>query len=1115
MMFQIMSEQNKWLRIYGYTNDDGPHNSLSLTDTDYEGEIIVPEKMGQYTIRAVGPYAFYHCFAKVTLPGSVADIESDAFYYYYYSGYDFKLPEGVSYIFEYAFWGANIRGISLPSTLTTIYDYAFMLSNIEELIIPKRTSYIGEHITNTCKALKRLEVESGNSYYSSPSGSYVIMEKKTKTVIAGCKNSKIPSEAQIIGKSAFAQTEFENPIVIIPENITVIEEGAFEYSTMKRLVFTGETLDIRQQAFCCCGNLEYIDFYGGNVTVGRSAFEDCPSLKEMHCYSHKPSIQPLARQFYNVGNGQTKIFAKYPDEYTDEFDDYWGRSTGRNAWLSWFEPQIYPLDDGGKIVNEVRLTDFDMPVATRSADYTVTSLTEHALVEVRYAKWDGESWKSVTPTTFSLNSKYNIIFTVTLDDGYTFGNNPKAYVDDQEIQSSSVSATSTQRRFVVSDYVVPAPPGGVPITMVYARVAEPVEGQPLSTTVTSPVGRDAKYYDWVIDSVYWKHDEDASLDSFNPNKMYVLNVRFRAKENYCFSTTNLEAKLNDQAAAVTYGYTASGTPAVTLAISYGKTVPIEQKYITSAQIEIPQPEHGQPLSNEILTPNDVLLDVLNYTIMSAEWISGTWIKTGKPYDCTQEYSFMVGLKAKTGYTFVTTDQYTINGRTAICEGGTASDGSPELWLTVYYGGEAPPPTIDTTYISSVNIQINEPVEGEVPSSKILYPAESDLETSLYKIGWLNYWNPGGPFDKEKDFTHNVLIEANKPYCAFSPNVTAWVNGRKAEVMFNGELDGVPTISVVTHFGTRKVEGKILPGQFSVAEGKQVIFSQGNLQYKASTNTWRFAENQYDAQGDKNSNIAEDYTDFIDVFGWGTSGYNGKNPWMTSTTSTDYGDGTNDIAGTDYDWGVYNSESITNNAGLKWRTLTADEWYYLFYTRPNRGTGRATACNMHGYIILPDDWTLPEGLEFTKNAQTWDVNVYDADDWAKMEQAGAVFLPAAGYRYGATEYKGLGEWGYYWTSSAKNDNEAVSFYFAEYSFDADWSMGRENGYSVRLVSDVLRKKGDVNGDGKVNTADVVAVYTYIEKGDASGFTREAADVNNDGSVNTADVVAIYSIIIKGE
>ena len=54
--------------------------------------------------------------------------------------------------------------------------------------------------------------------------------------------------------------------------------------------------------------------------------------------------------------------------------------------------------------------------------------------------------------------------------------------------------------------------------------------------------------------------------------------------------------------------------------------------------------------------------------------------------------------------------------------------------------------------------------------------------------------------------------------------------------------------------------------------------------------------------------------------------------------------------------------------------------------------------------------------------------------------------------------------------------------------------------------------DVNGDGSKNTADVVAVYTFIEKGATSGFTREACDVNRDGNVNTADVVAIYTAIV---
>lgn len=57
-------------------------------------------------------------------------------------------------------------------------------------------------------------------------------------------------------------------------------------------------------------------------------------------------------------------------------------------------------------------------------------------------------------------------------------------------------------------------------------------------------------------------------------------------------------------------------------------------------------------------------------------------------------------------------------------------------------------------------------------------------------------------------------------------------------------------------------------------------------------------------------------------------------------------------------------------------------------------------------------------------------------------------------------------------------------------------------------------GDVNLDGSVNTADVVAVYSYIISGDESGIERERADVNNDGFVNTADVTAIYYIITNG-
>ena len=90
-------------------------------------------------------------------------------------------------------------------------------------------------------------------------------------------------------------------------------------------------------------------------------------------------------------------------------------------------------------------------------------------------------------------------------------------------------------------------------------------------------------------------------------------------------------------------------------------------------------------------------------------------------------------------------------------------------------------------------------------------------------------------------------------------------------------------------GNSNVPTGAIDGKFSINEdGGQVYFSQGNLQYQASSNTWKFAENQYDYVGSTNSNISSTYSGWIDLFGWGTSGYNhGANcyqPWSTSQTA---------------------------------------------------------------------------------------------------------------------------------------------------------------------------------------------------------------------------------------
>ena len=242
------------------------------------------------------------------------------------------------------------------------------------------------------------------------------------------------------------------------------------------------------------------------------------------------------------------------------------------------------------------------------------------------------------------------------------------------------------------------------------------------------------------------------------------------------------------------------------------------------------------------------------------------------------------------------------------------------------------------------------------------------------------------------------------------------------------------------------------GVFSVSSSKKVQFSQGNLQYQASTNTWRFAEHQWDVIGDANKNISSSYSGWIDLFGWGTSGYNGKNPWMTSTTNTDYGNGERDIAGTNYDWGVYNI--ISNGGGKSWRTLTNDEWVYVFNKRrTNSGIryAKATVNGVNGVILLPDNWSRSNySLSNTNKIDgRFSSNRISQTDWTnKFEANGAVFLPAAGVRWISVDHDGA--LGLYWAASYYDDKYARGIWFTSDGLNPNNKNCRYDGRSVRLV-----------------------------------------------------------------
>ena len=236
--------------------------------------------------------------------------------------------------------------------------------------------------------------------------------------------------------------------------------------------------------------------------------------------------------------------------------------------------------------------------------------------------------------------------------------------------------------------------------------------------------------------------------------------------------------------------------------------------------------------------------------------------------------------------------------------------------------------------------------------------------------------------------------------------------------------------------------------FSVSESKQVYFSKGNLQYHPANNEWRFAENQTDYIGNANSNCSSTYNGWLDLFGWSTSATN------FGVSTSEYDD---DYSGSFVDWGM---NKIGNDAPNTWRTLTYDEWYYLRYTRTNADdlVGIAQVNGVNGLILLPDNWVAPDGIAFKSG---YHINngidyyaayqTFTAEQWSKLESAGAVFLPAAGSRGGSYVVL-VQDYGYYWSATEYNSRRAYCL-----GFDSDGELmfnhGRFNGISVRLVKDL--------------------------------------------------------------
>ena len=250
------------------------------------------------------------------------------------------------------------------------------------------------------------------------------------------------------------------------------------------------------------------------------------------------------------------------------------------------------------------------------------------------------------------------------------------------------------------------------------------------------------------------------------------------------------------------------------------------------------------------------------------------------------------------------------------------------------------------------------------------------------------------------------------------------------------------------------------------------------------------------------NVTEEMKSARDLFCWGTSGWNSGaasyqpyQPYAIYSHDSDYypgGDYTNDLVGTyaQADWGVYNAiENGGQQAGM-WRVLTggeSGEWQYLVNGRTSETCRflqtaiyplQGYPIPLYGAILFPDGFVWPSYVKQLDNVNSFGslttdiVGLLTGDfsslvphtiteaEWSLLEQIGAVFLPATGYRASTVVWDGA-EAGYY--SSTHNDEDNA------WAFSVNLFTGikpnetyhRKLACTVRLVCPATQTTGGFN------------------------------------------------------
>ena len=233
---------------------------------------------------------------QIPADGTVAKI-ADSVFYDHDDLISITIPDSVTYIGEYAFGDCdNLTSITIPDSVTRISDSLFYscdnlasitignnvtsigsrafsgCSSLTSFTIPASVTYIGSEAFSVCSSLTSLQVAKENSVYHSAGN--CLIETDSKTLIASCKASQIPTDGSVtsIGYKAFCYcTDLTR--ITIPDCITSISNYAFYgCKNLKTICFEGNRPNIDDLAFYSVDATAY--YPAGNTTWTSSDLSD-------------------------------------------------------------------------------------------------------------------------------------------------------------------------------------------------------------------------------------------------------------------------------------------------------------------------------------------------------------------------------------------------------------------------------------------------------------------------------------------------------------------------------------------------------------------------------------------------------------------------------------------------------------------------------------------------------------------------------------------------------------------------------------------------------------------------------------------------------------------------